>query len=93
MALSRAGRIAWERMAAAMAERGANCKDTPEPWTGYVDEQGVEWLPTPKEARDLCAGCPLLDKECLEWKSKGDTTYGVLNAEVIDKWKESGRRD
>lgn len=98
MALSKQGQKAWKDLADSIAEKGANCVNpdgnprTPDPWTGIVDAEGREWLPTPEEAKKLCAGCPQLGEECLEWKSKGDTIWGTLNGEVVDKWDLNGER-
>lgn len=92
MALSKWGKKAYRDTVLAAEEKGAWCVDAddPSPWTGRVDEDGVEWLPTDEEAEELCAGCPLLGAECELWLRKGDTTWGVLNGVVVDKWRVSG---
>lgn len=95
MALSKAGREAWKALAESVHRKGANCDTVADAseWTGWVDAEGIERLPTAKRAKELCAGCPQLGKECLEAKSKGDYSFGVVNGEVIDRWKQEGRKE
>lgn len=56
-------------------KQGANCLGKPEEWTS--DE-----LPTDREAQMMCAGCPLVGKQCQDYTEAAHPSWGVWNGAV-----------
>lgn len=54
-------------------ERGSNCKDVPEL---FVDFDTPQQIPTPEEAAEMCAGCPVFDL-CASYDRLASPSFGV----------------
>lgn len=80
------GNQAWEDLVKAVREKGSNCQDNPERWCPPEDEYGRTNLPTAKESRLMCHGCPLKGAECRAYAYSKTRHVGVLDGRVFDGW-------
>ena len=68
------------RLYEAVWDRGANCLDNPNPWTG-------DDLPTDREAQALCSGCAVREM-CREFAEKHPQEHGVWGGYVFGREEE-----
>lgn len=63
-----------------VAEKGANCEEDPDKWTG-------DDLPTAREAQAMCAGCECLNL-CRTYAENNKPSHGVWAGKVYDEMGE-----
>lgn len=63
----------------AALEKQSNCVRDP------IQKWEFLRLPSQERAAELCAGCPLLGKECRRYLVSGEPTWGVYDGVAIDK--------
>lgn len=83
-------RLTRERWYKAIDREGSNCNN-PELWYLFSGDS----LPSDERAKELCAGCPLLGKECKAYADTGEMVWGVLDGRVFGRglMSEGGYED